>query len=54
VVGAGRQGSGALGSRHARAQGMGRVRMADRIERIELWHVNVPLPAPFWPSWSPG
>jgi D-galactarolactone cycloisomerase len=28
--------------------------MADRIERIELWHVNVPLPAPFWPSWIPG
>lgn len=28
--------------------------MANRIERIELWHVNVPLPAPFWPSWLPG
>lgn len=28
--------------------------MAPRIERIELWHVNVPLPAPFWPSWIPG
>jgi D-galactarolactone cycloisomerase len=28
--------------------------MANRIERIELWHVNVPLPAPFWPSWIPG
>lgn len=28
--------------------------MADRIERIELWHVNVPLPEPFWPSWIPG
>ena len=28
--------------------------MAGRIERIELWHVNVPLPAPFWPSWIPG
>ena len=25
-----------------------------RIERIELWHVEVPLPAPFWPSWIPG
>ena len=28
--------------------------MANRIERIELWHVNVPLPEPFWPSWIPG
>jgi len=28
--------------------------MANHIERIELWHVNVPLPAPFWPSWIPG
>jgi D-galactarolactone cycloisomerase len=28
--------------------------MTQRIERIELWHVNVPLPAPFWPSWIPG
>jgi D-galactarolactone cycloisomerase len=28
--------------------------MANRIERIELWHVNVPLPTPFWPSWIPG
>jgi D-galactarolactone cycloisomerase len=28
--------------------------MADSITRIELWHVNVPLPAPFWPSWIPG
>jgi D-galactarolactone cycloisomerase len=28
--------------------------MANRIERIELWHVSVPLPAPFWPSWIPG
>lgn len=28
--------------------------MANVIERIELWHVNVPLPAPFWPSWIPG
>jgi D-galactarolactone cycloisomerase len=28
--------------------------LANRIERIELWHVNVPLPAPFWPSWIPG
>jgi D-galactarolactone cycloisomerase len=28
--------------------------MANRIERIELWHVNVPLPAPFWPAWIPG
>jgi L-alanine-DL-glutamate epimerase-like enolase superfamily enzyme len=25
-----------------------------RIERIELYHVNVPLPAPFYPSWIPG
>jgi D-galactarolactone cycloisomerase len=30
------------------------VVMANRIERIELWHVNVPLPATFWPSWIPG
>jgi D-galactarolactone cycloisomerase len=28
--------------------------MTDRIERIELWHVNVPLTEPFWPSWIPG
>lgn len=28
--------------------------MANRIERIELWHLNVPLPAPFWPWWIPG
>jgi L-alanine-DL-glutamate epimerase-like enolase superfamily enzyme len=28
--------------------------MAGRIERIELWHVNVPMPEPFWPSWIPG
>jgi len=28
--------------------------MAGRIERIELWHVNVPMVAPFWPSWIPG
>jgi L-alanine-DL-glutamate epimerase-like enolase superfamily enzyme len=25
-----------------------------RIERIELWHVSVPLEKPFWPSWIPG
>ncbi len=25
-----------------------------RIERIELYHVSVPLPAPFYPSWIPG
>jgi D-galactarolactone cycloisomerase len=25
-----------------------------KIERIELWHVAVPLPAPFRPSWIPG
>ena len=28
--------------------------MTGRIERIELWHVNVPLAEPFWPSWIPG
>jgi len=28
--------------------------MTDRIERIELWHVNVPLTEPFWPAWIPG
>ena len=28
--------------------------MSDRIERIELWHVNVPLAEPFWPAWIPG
>lgn len=25
-----------------------------RIARIDLWHVRVPLPAPFFPSWIPG
>lgn len=25
-----------------------------RIERIELWHVGVPLPATFHPAWIPG
>ena len=25
-----------------------------KIERIELYHVDVPLKAPFWPSWIPG
>ena len=25
-----------------------------RIERIELYHVEVPTPAPFYPSWIPG
>jgi len=25
-----------------------------RIERIDLWHVDVPLPAPFAPAWIPG
>ncbi|RJO69635.1 MAG: mandelate racemase/muconate lactonizing enzyme family protein [Myxococcales bacterium] len=25
-----------------------------RIERIELYHVDVPYPAPFYPSWIPG
>ena len=25
-----------------------------RIDRIDLWHVAVPLPAPFYPSWIPG
>lgn len=25
-----------------------------RIDRIELWHVALPLPAPFRPSWIPG
>lgn len=25
-----------------------------KIKRIELWHVAVPLPAPFRPSWIPG
>ena len=25
-----------------------------RISRIDLWHVRVPLPAPFFPSWIPG
>lgn len=28
--------------------------MPGRVERIELWHVSVPLPRPFWPSWIPG
>ncbi len=25
-----------------------------RIDRIDLWHVAVPLPAPFHPAWIPG
>lgn len=25
-----------------------------RIEDVTLWHVSVPLPAPFYPSWIPG
>ncbi len=25
-----------------------------RIDRIDLWHVGVPLPAPFRPAWIPG
>jgi D-galactarolactone cycloisomerase len=25
-----------------------------KIERIELWHVSVPLKEPFYPSWIPG
>lgn len=25
-----------------------------KIDRIDLWHVSVPLPAPFCPSWIPG
>lgn len=25
-----------------------------RIDRIDLWHVSVPLPAPFRPAWIPG
>ncbi len=25
-----------------------------KISRIDLWHVKVPLPAPFHPSWIPG
>ncbi|HEY5656340.1 MAG TPA: mandelate racemase/muconate lactonizing enzyme family protein [Myxococcota bacterium] len=25
-----------------------------RIARIDLWHVRVPLPAPFFPAWIPG
>ncbi len=28
--------------------------MADRLERLELWHVQVPMAVPFWPSWIPG
>jgi D-galactarolactone cycloisomerase len=27
---------------------------AMRISRIDLWHVGVPLPAPFFPAWIPG
>jgi L-alanine-DL-glutamate epimerase-like enolase superfamily enzyme len=26
----------------------------DRVARVELYHVAVPLPAPFYPSWIPG
>jgi hypothetical protein len=25
-----------------------------KIERVELFHVAVPLPRPFYPSWIPG
>jgi len=25
-----------------------------KIDRIELFHVAIPLPKPFWPSWIPG
>jgi L-alanine-DL-glutamate epimerase-like enolase superfamily enzyme len=25
-----------------------------KIERIELFHVDIPLAAPFWPAWIPG
>jgi L-alanine-DL-glutamate epimerase-like enolase superfamily enzyme len=25
-----------------------------RIERVELWHVRIPLRVPFYPSWIPG
>ena len=25
-----------------------------RIDRIDLWHVAIPLPGPFHPSWIPG
>ena len=27
---------------------------AGRIERIELFHVSIPLPKPFYPTWIPG
>ena len=26
----------------------------DRIERLELFHVDIPLPTPFYPIWIPG
>ena len=26
----------------------------ERVERIELYHVSIPLPKPFYPSWIPG
>ncbi len=32
----------------------GWVPVVGRIERIELYHVDVPLPASFYPSWIPG
>ena len=25
-----------------------------RITQVDLWHVGVPAPAPFYPSWIPG
>jgi hypothetical protein len=28
--------------------------MPVKIERIDPWHVDVPLPAPVRPSWIPG
>ena len=35
-----------------RLRGQNGTRM--KVERIELWHVSVPLPAPFHPAWIPG
>jgi L-alanine-DL-glutamate epimerase-like enolase superfamily enzyme len=28
--------------------------MVDKVTRLELWHVAVPLPKPFHPAWIPG
>jgi D-galactarolactone cycloisomerase len=46
-----------LGAREREFPAHGRnllYRAPVKIERIDLWHVDVPLPAPFRPAWIPG